>query len=190
MKGGSRVLVITGVPCTGKTTLSERLARGLKHAEVIHTTDLINQKKLFSSYASDGSKIVKMRELKAELEKAVRSSKSKIVIIEGHILCDLSIKGARAVVLREHLGMLERRLKARGYSREKIRDNIVSEATDYCGSHAAEHYREVYELLSRAPGVIKDLALIAEGKKKGSRGRIDLLEELRPVIEKDPGLAI
>ena len=184
-----RVIVITGVPGTGKTRMSDILAKRLKGAEVVHTTELIKAKRLFSSFDSDGSRIVKMRALERELARIVAGSASRHIIMEGHILCDLKVRGADAVVLREHLEVVKRRLVARGYGRDKVKANLVSEATDYCGAHAERNYKKVYEMFSRSRETLPELVRIAEGKKVRRR-EIGLLQELPRIIKRERDLVI
>jgi len=177
-----RIIVITGVPGTGKTRISEILAKRLGDADVIHATDLIKSKGLFSSRdRKDGAIIVKMKALERELARFAAASRSRYVIIEGHVLCDLKVRGASAIVLREHLPVLRRRLAARGYGREKMTANLVSEATDYCGAHAERNYGRVYEMFPRARGALSELVKIAEGRKVPKR-EIELLGELPTML--------
>lgn len=187
--GKKRILVITGVPCTGKTMLAKLLKLRLSDAEVIHTTDLISEKKLFSSRAKDGARIVRMTVLGKAIQKIISESRSRTVILEGHILCDLPVRGAKAVVLREHLDILLDRMRKRGYGKEKIKSNLVSEATDYCGAHAEENYREVYELFAGRKDTIAKIVQILNGRKPKAE-TIDLLKELPRMIEKDKDLVI
>ena len=70
-----------------------------------------------------------------------------MIIVEGHLLCDMKIRGATAIVIREHLKTLLKRMERRKYSRKKIENNIVTEAIDYCGVNAVENYDSVYEVL-------------------------------------------
>ena len=180
MTSGKRIIVITGVPGTGKTRISGVLAGRLKDAEVIHTTELIKAKRLFSSHDRDGAAVVRMKALERELVRLAAASRSRYVIMEGHILCDLKVRGAVAIVLREHLPVLRKRLAARGYGREKMMANLVSEATDYCGAHAERNYGRVYEMFPRAKGSLAELVGIAEGRRVRKR-EIELLGEL-PVM--------
>jgi len=183
------ILVITGVPGTGKTRIAGILKKRIKGVEVIRATDLINRKKLFSSYGSDGSKIVKMAPLSRVINNEVSRSKARVIILEGHILCDIKVRGAKAVVLREHLAAVKKRLLARGYGKDKIRANLVSEATDYCGAHAARNYNNVFEMFSGSRTTLPNLIRMAKGEKVKKQS-IDLLEELRRIIKEDRDLAL
>jgi broad-specificity NMP kinase len=183
------VIVITGVPGTGKTRLAGLLKNRLKDADVIRATELINSERLFSSRARDGSKIVKMAGLKRALAREIEKSSARVVILEGHVLCDIRIRGAKAVVLREHLGKIKRRLLARGYGKEKVKANLVSEATDYCGLHAEKNYGEVFEMLSGSRTTLPSIVKLAKGGR-AKKQDINLLEELRGIIKTDRNFAI
>ncbi len=176
MGKGKRLLVITGVPGTGKTTFSDRIKRSFPDVEVIHVTRVVNKKKLFSSISKEGEKIVNMRKLLNELKKMISRSDKKNVVLESHLLCDMKIAGASAIVLREHLRILEKRMTARGYRSEKIKANLVSEATDYCGLHAKNNYGHVIEAFTGDKRLMKFAREMLDGKKPVGDD-IDLLPE-------------
>ncbi len=177
-----RVIVITGTPGTGKTTISEKAVRKLKNAQLIKANDIVKKKKLFSSYAKDGSMVVKMNPLRKEINKMIKESDAEFVIVEGHLLCDMRIDSDIAIVIREHLGTLLARFKKRSYSRKKIEDNIVTEAIDYCGVNAANNYKRVYEIPSGSSAV-KKVIEIANGKQVKTED-IEMLAELNGFLGK------
>ncbi len=182
-----RLIVITGTPGTGKTTIAKRVAKRIPGAELVSVNKLIREKRLFTSRASDGTMIAEMRRLRLELAGLARRSRSKVLILEGHLLCDISIRGATAIVVRQHLPVLLRRLLKRGYAASKIRENIVSEATDYCGIHAAERYGRAYEVVD-GKGSVNEILRIINGRGKAKT--IDLLPELESVIRRNRRFAI
>ncbi len=183
----ARIFVITGTPGTGKTTLATALLRRLPGAKLIESNALIKKKRLFSSYSSDGSMVARMKPLESELRRLAAKEKGTL-IIEGHLLCDIRVRGATAIVLREHLGVIRKRLISRGYAPEKIRDNLVCEALDYCGFHASENYGRVFELMSGKAAAGAALKII--GGKGAKAKRIELLGEMTSIMEKDKSLAI
>ena len=170
------IIVITGTPCTGKSTVSERLAKAVRNCELIKANELLKEKKLYSGRTKDGELIARMGPLRAEILKRVKGSKADLVIVEGHLLCDMDMPGATAIVIREHLRTLLKRMRKRGYGNRKIEDNIVSEAIDYCGVNAAENYMSVYEVMGGSAAV-KDILGIIKGTRKKSK-EIDMLGEL------------
>ncbi len=189
MKPRKRILVITGVPGTGKTSFSNLLAKRIGDTEVIHATDVVNRKRFFTSYSKDGAKIVQMKRLQNELERMARSSRKSHVIIESHLLCDLKIRGASALVLREHLATLAKRMQDRGYSNGKIKANIVSEATDYCGIRAERNYATVLEAFS-GDSKLESYALALISGKKPKAKEIDLLPEFDKLLRHRKEIAL
>lgn len=177
-----RIIVITGTPTCGKTTVSEKLSSLIKGSELIKANDLIKERKLFVGYSKEGEMIADMAKLKSELERRIKASKSGTVILEGHLLCDIKIKGAVAIVIREHLNTLLKRMEKRKYSRRKIESNIVSEAIDYCGVNSIENYKSVYEVAG-GEGAAKEIMNILNGKGKVG-GEIDMLGELNGMSQR------
>ncbi|MDE1856031.1 MAG: AAA family ATPase [Candidatus Micrarchaeota archaeon] len=182
-----RIIVITGTPGVGKTTLVKALKSSL-NASAYNATDIVNKFKLYSGKDKFGAKIVKMKQLQDRIAKIIRSDKSQIIILDGHILCDIKVRGAKAIVVREHLKKIIYRLQERKYPDEKIKENVTSEALDYCGASAAYNYSEVYEIMN-GKSALKEAISIINGKKRGTK-EINLLEELVAIIKKDHRFAV
>lgn len=180
------VLVIMGTPGSGKTTLAESLRRRMKNSNLISVNRVISENKFFTSREKDGTLVADMGKLKSYLRREARNNEG-ILILEGHLLCEIDIPGATAIVIREHLNTLEKRLIKRGYPWSKIRDNIISEAIDYSGSMARRNYKKVYEII---PGrnTLSIAERIARGKSVKLPEHIDMLQELVPFMknEKNP----
>jgi adenylate kinase len=182
-----KVIVITGTPGSGKTTIAIELSRRLDRSQLISVNQVVKEKRLFSSYSKDGARIVKLNGLRKELERRISASKTT-VILDGHLLCEMRIKGATAIVIREHLSILKSRLLKRGYSIGKTRDNIVSEAIDYCGEKARQNYPKTFEMLSGKNATTSILKIINGKRSEGPY--IDMLRELPDLIKKDKRFAI
>jgi adenylate kinase len=140
-------ILITGVPCTGKTTLS--LAWCKKHGwHLISLNKLVEKKKLYYGIdKKDGAKIVRLDLLEKEANKQIEAFKPN-VIVEGHLGCEIKLNVARVLVLRLHPNELEARLKKRNYPKEKIEQNKMAEMLDYCTIRSIENYgkNKVFEL--------------------------------------------
>jgi len=125
------MIVVTGTPGTGKTTIARLLAAELG-LPFISANTLIKSKKLHKGM-DNGSLVVDMPALKREL-------RGFNGIVEGHVLCDLKLQADRVVVLRASPRAIARRLRSRRYSRKKLEDNLEAEALDYCMIHSLENY--------------------------------------------------
>ncbi len=180
-----RIIVITGTPGTGKTTLADKLSKKLKGSVVVNVNELVSRKRLFTGYAEDDAMIVKMHALSKAISAELKKNAKKDVILEGHLLCDMKIKGAVVFVLREHLHVLMKRLRRRGYPLRKLKDDIVSEATDYCGIKAMENYSTVFEFMcGKGSETLKRVIGTLEGKKLRKFKSIDMLSELEVLMGK------
>lgn len=130
-------IIITGSPGTGKSSVADMLRRKLK-IRIIHINDYVKKNDLVIGKQND-SLVVNMNLLKKMLNKEGG-------IIEGHLACEFKLSGAFVIVLRCDPKVLIRRLKSRGYTEKKIKDNLEAEALDYCTQHAEENYKKVFEI--------------------------------------------
>jgi adenylate kinase len=180
-----RIIVITGTPGSGKTTMAKFLSGRVKGSTLIHINDLVAAKHLYSSRDVDGTKIVNLKKLGKEVETILKTTRGN-VILDGHLLCEIKVRDATAIVVREHIKTIMKRLLKRGYSKAKINDNLVSEAIDYCGARARFNYANVFEIMGGKDAKAEILKVMAGRKRKGET--IDLLSELAEIIKKDPSI--
>jgi adenylate kinase len=138
------VVAVTGTPGVGKSLFSKQLASKARNAKVIEINDIVHQNGLYSGLDKFGSKIVDLRALNSALKRKVRASQG-LVIVAGHLVPDLNFGQRITIVLRLSLKGLKARLRKRKYPEEKIKENLISEALDYCGIGVAGKGAEVYE---------------------------------------------
>ena len=115
------MLAVTGVPCSGKTTLSRRLGEALG-VRVIDLNQLIGEKGLYSGYddARD-TKVVDVDGLGEYVTELIDGD----TILDG--LLSHRLKVTHILVLRCDPRVLEKRMTERGYSGGKIMENLEAE---------------------------------------------------------------
>ncbi len=170
------IIILTGVPGTGKDTIAEEISK--KGYRWVSAKEIIEKKHLWTGMEK-GARIVKMKALQKEIKKEISTAKKKKqnLIIDGHLLCELKLDADICIVLRTDPVILMERLKKRKYPEGKIKENIESELVDYCTQLAEKNLKcKVYEVNNS--GKIKDtlraIEVILKGKGRGFRpGWID-----------------
>lgn len=133
-------ILVTGTPGTGKSTLSLKLSEKLGFT-YIDVNKIIKKYSISEGYDKKRkSKIIDTSKLNMALRKEIVSLKNKKdlgVIIDSHLSHHFP-KSNICIVTKCGLKVLERRLKKRKYTQEKIRENIDSEIFDVCYNEAVE----------------------------------------------------
>ncbi len=180
-------VAVTGTPGTGKSTFAKELSDALG-IPLIEINSIIESYRLFSKVDIDGAKVAKIRPLTSKIKQLAKESvKNGAVLVVGHLACELDIRYDIGIVVRCDLKTLEKRLEVRGYGTEKLKENLMAEALDYCGAAAEEKCGEVLEVESEADrnAVANYLKTKLEGKRVEAPHlrRIDRMPELLGFIE-------
>ncbi len=124
---------LSGTPGTGKTSVSKELrSRGY---DVIDGKEFISEHGLRGSYDESRDTYEVDLELLNDALEMFRSSEG-IHILDSHLSHFMDCRGA--VILRCHPDVLADRLRARGYSEDKVRENVQAEILDEITFEAAE----------------------------------------------------
>lgn len=144
-----RVILITGTPCTGKTTTAKALAAELG-AEYINLTDYAKANSLIVSADKDRDTLVideeKMRE---KLSETIDASNNSNIIIDGHYASAVTPAEhtPQVFVLRRDPRELKRFMEKCGYTGSKLWENLQAEIIDVVLGEAVEvHAGRVCEL--------------------------------------------
>lgn len=136
-----KLVVVTGTPCTGKTTVAKKLAKALGY-EYLEVAKLIKDTGISESYDEyRQSEIVDIKNLNREIRRMV---KGKLVVIDSHMGHYLPNKLVKVcVVTKCNLKLLKKRLEKRGYLYSKVRENLDAEILNICYNEAREQGHKV-----------------------------------------------
>lgn len=183
------LVAVTGSVGSGKSTVSEGLARllGYRHVDV-GALVRENRRRLGGKYDRKRKAII------ADLEKTRKFLRSKRLlvkgaVVEGHYSQDVVDSPDLVFVLRCEPKELDSRLLARKYPQAKRAENIMAEILDSCSIEAEARFgkERVLEIdtTGRKPeAVAGELAKIILGKKAHRRKSFDYSEKYL-----GPGLA-
>lgn len=148
------VIIITGTPGTGKTTYAKQLAAKLGYT-YLDLNEFIIQRGLHEGKDPLRDTLIVDEEalLTALLPKIVANPE---MIVDGHLSHEIPKENVtKCIVIKCELKELEKRLKARGYSDEKVRENLDAEIFD-TSLHEAEEYGHKAEIVwtSEKPSVL------------------------------------
>jgi len=168
------LVAITGTPGTGKSSACEVLSR--KGFQIIDLNELAEEKGLVRHLKKrDSPGIVDINRLKR-----IKLPGDDTVFIYSHFAH--YINSDMVIVLRCDPRTLETRLKARGWKKTKIRENIEAEAIDLITVEAMENCDRVYEIDTTSYNADKtahQILDIVKGKVTGHEpGKINWSEDI------------
>lgn len=161
-------VIITGSPGVGKTTAAKALAERLD-CPAFNEKQLALEMGLGRWDEEQDELVIPLGEFAGAVEELFKREKS--VVVEGHLLCEIRLKPDFVVLIRLHPETLEARLEERGYSAEKVQDNVFCEGIDYCKKHVERNYdREKIVEIQSGKNIKETLDRIIRGlKEKGAK---------------------
>ena len=192
----SKVLIVTGTPGVGKSSFTCIFASQI-NADVISVGTLVNKKKLY--HDKDNKRdtyIADLKKVSKEVE-TILSKKSITYILEGHYAVEVvpPEKINLVFVLRRDPRILKVILKKRGYSKQKIWENLAAEILDVCLVDAINScgINKVFEIDTTGKSfndVVKE-AVFGLNQKSGRRvGLVDWIGKLESEGELEEYLRI
>lgn len=177
-----RVIVITGTPCVGKTTIAKRLATKLT-ALYINLTELANTHHLILSKDKQRkTNIIQEEKTRTKITEIIETTKKRDIIIDGHYAAVVIPKpyATRVFVLRRNPIELRKLMKKRGFTGTKLWENLASEVLDVCliealQEHDKENVCELDTTGRNSEAIVNEILTILDKNKKCSAGHIDWL---------------
>ena len=188
-----RVILVTGTPCVGKTTLAKKLTAAL-NAQYINLTELAEKEHLAIGKDKErDTVIVNEDKMRLKLKEIIENADAADIVIDGHYAAAVTPKTAvtRVLVLRRNPIELRELMQKCGFSQRKQDENLAAEILDICLVEAlrALPKKKVCELDVSGKTVddtLNEALAILEGKKDCPIGCVDwlgMLEELGKVDE-------
>jgi adenylate kinase len=183
-KGVKRVVLITGTPCVGKTSVARLLASRL-NALYVNLTELAVNENLVSGVDEERGSVVvdevrMQRKISGIIEKA-----GKDVVVDGHYAASVVPKRfvTYAFVLRRDPVELRGFMEKAGLSGRKLWENLAAEILDVCLVDVLRFYgkEKVCELDVTGKSVeevVNEILDVLAGRVKCRVGVVDWLGKL------------
>ena len=128
-----KIIIVTGTPCTGKTSVSKKLAAKLDALHV-DLAELVKREKLYCGIDKERNSIIAdLDKVSQRIKEVIQEAKGD-VIIDGHYA--VHVVNPETVdfvfVLRKDPRKLKVLMERRGYSGKKLWENIEAEILDVC----------------------------------------------------------
>jgi len=182
------VVLVTGTPCVGKTTVAKELAIRLDGLYV-NLTELSRQYDLVvQEDEARNTTIIDESKMRHKLTEIINDSEKNNVVIDGHYASAVTPKHkvTRVFVLRRNPIELHKFMLKCGFKDQKLWENLASEILDSCLVEAIQEQNEkkVCELNvtdKSTTEIVDNILAILSGNKECHIGGIDwlgMLEEL------------
>ena len=179
-----KIILVTGTPCVGKTSVSRKLAAKL-NALHIDLAELVKREKLYSEIDTErNSLIADLDKVSQKIKKIIQKAESD-VIIDGHYV--VHVVAPEVVnfvfVLRKDPRKLKTLMEERGYSSRKLWENLEAEILDVCLSEAIEvcgknKVCEIDATDKSIDEIVDEILGIIDGKRRCYVGIVDWLGKL------------
>jgi adenylate kinase len=133
------MIAITGTPGTGKTSV----CKALRH-EFIDLNSVIEEKGFYTGIDNKRACFIADLDKLKKYVKNKEKEKKGVLLIESHLAHFLNPDVA--IELRANPFLLAERLKQRGFSAQKIKENVEAEMLDIILAEAVQRCRVVYEV--------------------------------------------
>ena len=172
------LIALTGTPGVGKSTVAKILR---KRGYVVLSVNELAEKFNCVIDEENDCKVVDVDRLAREVRKVVRG----LTIVEGHL--SHLLNPDLAIVLRCNPVVLKERLEGKGWSEEKILENVEAELIDVILVEALDSVGDVYEIdtTNLTPEAVANAVeeILKGCKDRYKPGKIDWLSEVGECLD-------
>lgn len=180
-----RVILVTGTPCVGKTSVARLLASKLD-ALYVNLTELAVRENLISGKDEErDSIIVDENRMRHKIREIIEGCDQNDIVIDGHYAVSVVPKKfvTYVFVLRRDPVELRKFMEQCGFSGRKLWENLASEILDVClvdalNVHGKEKVCELDVTGKSVEEVVSEILDILGGHKKCRVGIVDWLGKL------------
>lgn len=184
MKNFRKVILVTGTPGVGKTSVAHKLASKLD-AVYVGVTELVKKQKLITGIDENRQTLIADTEkVSKQLQKILAKAEGSI-IIEGHYVVDVVPKKDvnTVFVLRRDPRELKSALENRGYEEKKLWENLAAEILDVClwdalSACGVDKVCEIDVSGKTVEAVVEEIMMVLEKRKECRHGIVDWLGKL------------
>jgi adenylate kinase len=180
-----RVILITGTPCVGKTSVAHMLCSKL-NAVYMNLTELAMKENLTVGKDKDrDTVIVDETKMKQKIQEIIEKCAEEDMIIDGHYAALVVPKrlATYVFVLRRDPIELRKLMERSGFSGRKLWENMASEILDVCladalGVHSKAKVCELDITSKTVEETVSDIQDVMNGCKECRIGVVDWLGKL------------
>jgi adenylate kinase len=180
-----RVILVTGTPCVGKTSVARLLASKLD-ALYVNLTELAVRENLISGKDEErDSIIVDENRMRHKIREIIEGCDQNDIVIDGHYAVSVVPKKfvTYVFVLRRDPVELRKFMEQCGFSGRKLWENLASEILDVClvdalNIHGKEKVCELDVTGKSVEEIISEILDVLGGHKECHVGVVDWLGKL------------
>ncbi|MEM1566359.1 MAG: adenylate kinase family protein [Candidatus Bathyarchaeia archaeon] len=179
------VVLVTGTPCVGKTSVARLLAERLNALYVNLTELALRENLVLGRDEKRETVVVDERRMKRVIRKIVENCGEQAVVVDGHYAASVvSEKIATHVfVLRRNPVELRKFMEKAGFVGNKLWENLAAEILDVCLVEALKAYgsEKVCEIDASGRSVedvVAEILQVLNGSRKCHVGIVDWLGKL------------
>jgi adenylate kinase len=177
-----RVILLTGTPCVGKTTLARKIAAELDALYINLTEFAKTHDLLLGEDKQRETTIIDEANMRKKICQTIKATEQNDVIIDGHYAAAVVSKElvTRVFVLRRNPVELRKYMEKCGFQGPKLWENLAAEILDVCLVEALREHEndKVCELDvtgKKVEEVAAEINAVLDGRKKCYTGFVDWL---------------